>query len=368
MLGRPVSGLVATLATVLAVPLLVPAGSAAAAGTVYDCSQVTTQGTQGAKPLARPPADIATRLGIPAARAVTPGGAGYRVVILDSGPHNADDPEGDVLAGLVRVVAPAARIDNVQLWGRPPSGGPAVTAAVGGLAQVAGHADAKTIVLLGVPLEAIGHRADAALATLQARGAVVVDPVGQAPRTGQSTAPSAGYDDANPRLPFRDLLTVSVMPLTRGTAADAIEAADSSTAFTVPTYGARSSIGRTACVLTTEQPVDAAALMAGMLALVASSRPGVSLPDWIARLEATATGGAPHAMYVGNGVPQPLAAIRYQPPGKVTPTPPIPPPRMVAPAADVLAGTKHHAVWWGLVGGGALLLALVLRPLLSRRR
>jgi membrane-anchored mycosin MYCP len=35
---------------------------------------------------------------------------------------------------------------------------------------------------------------------------------------------------------------------------------------------------------------------------------------------------------------------------------------------DVLASTRHDAVWWGLVGGGALLLAVVLRPVLARRR
>ena len=35
---------------------------------------------------------------------------------------------------------------------------------------------------------------------------------------------------------------------------------------------------------------------------------------------------------------------------------------------DVLASTRENAVWWGLVGGGTLLLALVLRPVLARRR
>jgi membrane-anchored mycosin MYCP len=35
---------------------------------------------------------------------------------------------------------------------------------------------------------------------------------------------------------------------------------------------------------------------------------------------------------------------------------------------DVLASTRKNAVWWGLVGGGVLLLALVLRPVLARRR
>ena len=37
------------------------------------------------------------------------------------------------------------------------------------------------------------------------------------------------------------------------------------------------------------------------------------------------------------------------------------------PEPDVLAATRRNAVWWGLLGGGALLLALVLRPVLARR-
>lgn len=371
MLGR--LRVVAAALVTAALPVVAPVGSASAAGSLYDCSQVTTEGTQGAKPLTSPPVDIAARLGIASAQAAAHGGSGYHVVILDSGAGNKDDPEGDILHGMVHAVAPGATLQDVRLWNRPPSDGPDAAAGADGLAQVATGADGKTIVLLGVPLEAIGHRADAALTRLQAAGAVVVDPVGAPPTSGGSTGDagpsmSGGYDDANPRLTFDDVVTVSDMPLTTGTAPSSVEAADSSTAFTVPDYGARSKVGQAACVVTAEQPVYAAALFAGMLALVASSHHGVPLRDWVGRLEATATGGAAPAMYVGNGVPQPLAAIRYQPPGKVVATPAAPPPTMAAPAADVLAGTKHHAVWWGLVGGGALLLALVLRPLLSRRR
>jgi len=35
---------------------------------------------------------------------------------------------------------------------------------------------------------------------------------------------------------------------------------------------------------------------------------------------------------------------------------------------DVLGSTRHDAVWWGLLGGGALLFALLVRPVLARRR
>jgi membrane-anchored mycosin MYCP len=36
--------------------------------------------------------------------------------------------------------------------------------------------------------------------------------------------------------------------------------------------------------------------------------------------------------------------------------------------ADALADTRRDAVWWGLAGGGALVIALLLRPVLARRR
>ena len=35
---------------------------------------------------------------------------------------------------------------------------------------------------------------------------------------------------------------------------------------------------------------------------------------------------------------------------------------------DVLASTRKDAVWWGLLGGGVLLFAVLVRPVLARRR
>jgi len=34
---------------------------------------------------------------------------------------------------------------------------------------------------------------------------------------------------------------------------------------------------------------------------------------------------------------------------------------------DLLASTRDNAAWWGLLGGGALLVAMVLRPLTGQR-
>lgn len=35
---------------------------------------------------------------------------------------------------------------------------------------------------------------------------------------------------------------------------------------------------------------------------------------------------------------------------------------------DPLATVRENAIWWGIAGGGALGLALVLRPLFARRK
>jgi membrane-anchored mycosin MYCP len=46
----------------------------------------------------------------------------------------------------------------------------------------------------------------------------------------------------------------------------------------------------------------------------------------------------------------------------------LPPARAPQPEADPLGSMRDHAVWWGLLGGGAIALALLLRPLLTRLR
>jgi membrane-anchored mycosin MYCP len=45
-------------------------------------------------------------------------------------------------------------------------------------------------------------------------------------------------------------------------------------------------------------------------------------------------------------------------------------PRATAPVptADRLAETRRNAIWLGLIGGSALVVAALLRPLLARRR
>jgi membrane-anchored mycosin MYCP len=112
------------------------------------------------------------------------------------------------------------------------------------------------------------------------------------------------------------------------------------------------------------------------MALLRSAYPKESAAQLIARLEDTASGRPDvRTDFAGAGVVQADQALSRPltlSPSGVASVPTVPraddkasvPP----PAPDALAGTRHLSVWWGLLGGGALLLALVLRPVLSRRR
>ncbi|MFC5013234.1 S8 family serine peptidase [Nocardioides plantarum] len=150
----------------------------------------------------------------------------------------------------------------------------------------------------------------------------------------------------------------------------------------VPTYGAVSyAINRSTCSFYAASTSVAAAEVSGILALLRAAFPKDRPEQLIARLEVTATGESASAggavdKYRGRGIVQPVEALtrplRPSITGRVGPPAQRPP--EVAPAAlpqaepDVLRSTRRNAVWWGLFGGGALVVALLLRPVLSRRR
>lgn len=135
--------------------------------------------------------------------------------------------------------------------------------------------------------------------------------------------------------------------------------------------------GVSTCLLPEISTTWAAAEVAGVAALVRSAYPRDTAAQVVARLESTAT-GSPRAATVltGHGVVQPVEALsrplRPSAEGDLDGT------RVVdegdqraeapKPQADVLASTKRNAVWWGLLAGGALIVAVLLRPVLARRR
>ncbi len=123
----------------------------------------------------------------------------------------------------------------------------------------------------------------------------------------------------------------------------------------------------------------AAAEVAGVLALLETAYAGETAQQLIARLYATATGTASvtdNNVLTGHGIIQPLEALQRPlrpskngdlPTSEVRDRDNVP---VAVPESepDLLADTRENAVWWGLIGGGALLVAMVLRPVLTRRR
>jgi membrane-anchored mycosin MYCP len=226
----------------------------------------------------------------------------------------------------------------------------------------------------------------ARIARLTALGVVVVAPTGnrsselpsdmpssfQTPSPGEDAAPYVHPAD------YEGVLGVSVTP--GGSTSDdpthwVLE--NSMTDVAAPSAGAVSySLRGESCVLTDPATSYAAAEVSGVLALLQSAH-DEPVAVSVRRLLTTANGrpDIPNTL-VGAGEVQAMDAltrpmvvdddgtdlsggsVEHQP--QVLRVPPEP--------EDVLASTRHDAVWWGLAGGGVLLLAVVLRPVLARRR
>ena len=119
----------------------------------------------------------------------------------------------------------------------------------------------------------------------------------------------------------------------------------------------------------------AAGIAAGVVALLRSAYPDDNAAQIVARLTASASGSVRRpTTATGYGVLQPVEALTQElapdarrhdrrhaarTAGSVRVTAPEPEP-------DPLAGALDDARWWGLFGGGALVVALLARPLLAR--
>jgi membrane-anchored mycosin MYCP len=153
---------------------------------------------------------------------------------------------------------------------------------------------------------------------------------------------------------------------------------NSNTTVAVPTWDAISyGLDGRRCVLEPAATSWAAAEVSGVLALLWQMFPDDTASQIQARLVTTANGTPddPNPL-TGAGVVQPYEALtRPLDPsrsGKVerssVAAPDTAPATAPEPREDLLADTRDDAVWWGLVGGGMLVVALLLRPVLARRR
>jgi membrane-anchored mycosin MYCP len=365
------------------------------------------------------------RLGIPDAQALVGGiarsGAGVNVAVLDSGVSRQgggvpvvggtaisrggeiQDPHGTAVAALIAGaprpdsaggpvgVAPAAGIldvrvydttDEASLDGEPPSS----AALAAGLRWVAAHASADGIRIANVSMSvAPSDELASAVAAVRAAGVVVVAETGNRGATGPMEAhPSAvpGEDVAKDVYPAGYDGVVGVNA-TGGGAPEGTDplvnvAASSATDVAAPTYGSVVlAVNGSTCTLQDISSGWAAAEVSGVLALLWSRYPKDTADEVVARLVNTASGTTDDpTKLTGAGVVQPLEALtRPLVPGadgRVSDTRSArdenPRARAPEPEVDTLASLRHTALWTAILGGAALLLALMLRPVLARRR
>lgn len=410
----------AGLAALLPLAVLVPASPAAAAAVDEPtCSDLQVE--QGAEQfrteLTSAPLE---QLGIQEAhdylraRGVEPG-AGVTVAVLDSGVTTAggvsvagsvtvtgqrelQDYHGTAVAGLIAGnaqgdqlvgVAPGARILDVRVYDVPTLGsteGQGVTpdGIVAGLKEVLRHPEVG-VVNISLFVDRPDERIERLVDRLRRRDVLVVAAAGNRPLSGEPLAEefgedAAGQDAADRVFPARYDSVLAVSATADGLEMDDASASvlpNSATDLAAPVAGAISvGVDGGTCWLGEELATSwAAAEVSGVIALMRSLDPAATADQVATRLLATADGRADvPTLLVGAGTVKPLAALRHPvspaEDGSLAQTAVSPPGREVAPEPepDTMVGSRRRAVWWGVLGGGALLLALVVRPLVAGRR
>ena len=346
-------------------------------------------------------------------------GAGINVAVLDSGVSREggglrvvggttisaggeiQDPHGTAVASLIAGrpradgglvgVAPAAGIVDVRVYDTltedSPDGEVLTPGSLAeGLRWVAANAEQLGIRIANVSLSvAPDEELAAAVRSVRDAGVVVVAETGNrgapGPMAGFPTA-SPGEDVAKAVYPAGYLDDViAVNATTGGAGADADPqvnvGASSATDVAAPTYGAVVlAVNGSACTLQDVNTGWAAAEVSGVLALLMSRYPDDNPAQTTARLLGTASGTLDDpTRLTGVGVVQPLEALtRPLRPGKDgsyaetrSARDESPRARAPEPEVDTLAPLRHTALWVSILGGAALLLALMLRPVLARR-
>lgn len=365
-----------------------------------------------------------------AERGITPG-EGVRVAVVDSGvslgPPGAPplaplsvtgfqsfgtnkpvlDGHGTNVAGLVAGgeredgqptgIAPGAEIVDVRVYDEPNEngvGGIGQTDVIDALNWLAANAEEQGIGVVVTAFDLPPSAAfRAAITALSKRDVIIVAGSGNRPdQEGQQGFEE--YGEAQPGENAEDLIfpagytehvfavtsTAAGIPVAEDEVADAAGTVLLSGAIdaAVPTYGAVTLAPNGAtCLIDKISTSWAAGVAGGVVALVRSAYPRENADQIEARLLATASGtlGSPTTA-TGAGVLQPVEALtqRLAPTrrGAVDDMPRenLPQPQVSAPVAetDPLTATLGDARWWGLFGGATLVVALLVRPLLARRR
>ncbi|MCD4532770.1 S8/S53 family peptidase [Nocardioides sp. cx-169] len=331
------------------------------------------------------------------------------------------DYQGTAIAGLIAGrgepdkpigIAPEATIMDVRVYDRREAQDPAAETEpsldllIQGLRHVAnlprGRVGVVNVSLALPAREELGDALRAVLADLAAKDVVVVAATGDRPEESDALYSEFGYaerdgeDEGSPppgedaggaiwpaAAPHVVAVNATATALVEdevvvGDAADSV-LRSSDTDLAAPSSGAVSlgMDGRSTCVLGEVSSEYAAAEVSGVVALLRSAFPDDTAAQVVARLTRTATGSPlTRNVLTGHGIVQPVEALtRPLRPGKKGQLPATTiddrgDERATAPREqpDVLASTKRNAVWWGLLAGGALIVATMLRPVLARRR
>lgn len=315
--------------------------------------------------------------------------------VVGSGP--VTDPAGTVVAGLVAGaprsaelpvgVAPGARLLDVRVYdtATPTQEGedaPSASALADGLAWVR---DQPSVDVVAVPLQLPrDDRVESLVSDLLGDGVLVVAQAGDRPGDYGAEAgdPLAALATPAPDEDAGPLIHPAAVPgvLAVGPVPEEVRSPLRSSALDVvaPSLGAVSvSLAGGTCFLDEPSSAWSTGLVAGVLAMLRAAHPRESPEELYARLVDTADGRADVASpLTGAGQVQALEALTATAgelrSGGYAGDTAVPASTTTASAPreadDLLAGTRGSAVWWGLVGGGALLLSLLLRPLLARRR
>lgn len=418
-------GLAAVLGA-LALPVL-PAGPASAADVPCEGFDESTteveQATSPSVPYQLLGVDRATR--ILAEQGIAPG-EGVNVAVIDSGvaSESATVPlrvvgrqafgvgggvgfeHGTNVAGLVAAgererggptgIAPAAGIWDLKVYEESDDaglGGVPTANVVAALRWLTQNARTERIGVVVMPLSMPRTpELKRAVTALSRQDVVIVAGSGNRPQEGQEGferfgTQRPGEDAAGTVFPaaYADHVlavtaTADGVPVADGDLPDAsgsvLRSADIDAA--VPTAGAVTlATNGSTCVINGIATSWAAGIAGGVVALLRSAYPGENADQIEARLLASASGSATRPTTVtGHGVLQPVEALTQDlaptKRGEVDDMPreEVPEVRATAPRPepDPVAGTLVDARWWGLVGGAALVVALLARPLLARRR
>lgn len=330
------------------------------------------------------------------------GSSGLPVVggISVAGPGPVTDPTGTVVAGLVAGaprsaelpvgVAPGARILDVRVYdttapSREGEDPPSASALAEGLAYVRDQASAdRRVDVVAIPLQLPDDdRIEALVSDLLGAGLLVVAQSGDRPgdSTGEESDPLAALATPAPDEDAGTLIHPAAVDGVLGVGPVPEEVSDplrSSAIDVVAPSQAALSVSLRGGTCLVDQPSSAwsTGLVAGVLAMLRAAHPRESPEQLVARLVATADGrpDVPSPL-TGAGQVQALEALTATAgelrSGGYAGDTTVPAPRTTASAPaepeDLLAGTRGSAVWWGLIGGAALLLSLLLRPLLTHR-